>query len=112
MKEEHDAFVMEKSIAMENVSINCSSRVYIGSDVKGKCSGIKCLGISSATANAPRPCYRLLSISLCDLVLSYENVTLTFIVGRRARSKASTSGNVLTCQRKLAVAAFLSLFRF
>lgn len=112
MKEEHDAFVMEKSIAMENVSINCSSRVYIGSDVKGKCSGIKCLGISSATANAPRPSYRLLSISLCDLVLSYENVTLTFIVGRRARSKTSTSGNVLTCQRKLAVAAFLSLFRF
>lgn len=34
---------MEKSIAMENVSINCSSHVYRGSGVKGKCSVLNAL---------------------------------------------------------------------
>ena len=91
---------MEKSIAMENVSINCSSSVYRGSDVKGKCSGIKCLGISLAIVNVLRLSYCLMSISLSDLVLSSKNLMLTFIVNRRARSKTSASGNILTCQRK------------
>lgn len=36
---------------MENVSINCSSHVYGGSDVKGKCLGVKHLGISLAIVN-------------------------------------------------------------
>ena len=84
---------------MENVSINCSSRVYRGSDVKGKCSGIKCLGISLAIVNVLRVSYSFLSISLSDFVLSYKNLTLTFIMNRRARSKTSASGNILTCQR-------------
>lgn len=92
---------MEKSIAMENVSINCSSCVYSGSDVKGKCSVIKCLGITLAIVNVLRLSYCLLSVSLSDLVLSYENLTLTFIVNRRARSKTSASANILTGQRKL-----------
>lgn len=78
---------MEKSIAMENVSINCSSCVYIGSDVKGKCSVIKCLGISSATANALRPSYRLQSISFCDLVLSYENVITDIYCGQESQEQ-------------------------
>jgi len=91
---------MEKSIAMENVSINCSSRVYRGSDVKGKCSDIKYLGISLAIVNVLRLSYCIPSISLSDLVLGYENLTLAFIMSRKARSKISASGNVLTCQRK------------
>lgn len=90
---------MEKSIAMENVSINFSSRVYRVSDVKGKCSGNKCLGISLAVVNILRLSYCLLSISLSDLVLSYENLTLTFAMNRRARSNTNPSSNILTQQR-------------
>ena len=91
---------MEKSIAMENVSLNCSSRVYRGSDVKGKCSGIKCPGISLAIVNVFRLSYSLLSISLSDLVLGYKNLTLAFIMNRKTRSKTNASGNILTCKRK------------
>lgn len=63
---------MGKSIAMENVSRNCSSPVCRGSGVKGKCSGVKCLGISLAIINAVRLGCCLPSISLSD-----EELTLT-----------------------------------
>lgn len=67
---------------MENISRKCSSHVYIGSDVKGKYPGIKCCGIYPAVANAVSPSYHLLGISLSDLELNCENLTLTFIVDR------------------------------
>lgn len=102
---------MENNIAMENISRNCSSHVYISSDVKGKYPGIKHCGIYPAVANALSLSYHLLGISLSDLELNCENLTLTFIVDRRPGSKTSASGHVLTCQENF-LALLLPTFSF
>lgn len=59
-------------------------------------------GISLAIENVLRLSPHLLRISLSDLGLSSESLTLTFIMS----SKARASGNILTCQRKCSSCPF------
>lgn len=91
----------------QKLLLSCMQRVWF----KGKRSGVECLGISLAIVNAVRLGYCLLSISLSDFVLSYEELTLTSRTGEPGAKPVQVATSWLARENFLAVLLPLSGFQ-